>query len=204
MTTAQLTPQANQSPALVSGGNELSGAQWVARFPGSDNTSALTPEFRQSVDRFIEAMRNAGATIRVSATYRPPQRAYLMHWSWKISHGTPPSSVPSMDGVNIEWVHSTLEASVRAARNMVNAYGMQNLQIPPALATRHTQRKAIDMSISWTGTLLIEDASGDTVTIATTPKDGMNAKLKEVGRSYGVIKFVGGATDKPHWSTDGH
>ncbi|CAJ0818191.1 hypothetical protein LMG19087_03349 [Ralstonia wenshanensis] len=31
-----------------------------------------------------------------------------------------------------------------------------------------------------------------------------NAKLKEVGRSYGVIKFVGGATDKPHWSTDGH
>ncbi|WP_316665983.1 hypothetical protein [Ralstonia psammae] len=109
-----------------------------------------------------------------------------------------------MDGVNIEWVHSTLEASVRAARNMVNAYGMQHLQIPPALATRHTQRKAIDMSISWTGTLLIEDASGETVTIATTPKDGMNAKLKEVGRSYSVIKFVGGATDKPHWSTDGH
>ncbi|MFT0735958.1 hypothetical protein [Ralstonia wenshanensis] len=32
----------------------------------------------------------------------------------------------------------------------------------------------------------------------------VNAKLKEVGRSYGVIKFVGGATDKPHWSTDGH
>ena len=198
MTTAQLTPQANQSPVVVSGGNELSGSQWVARFPGSNSTSALVPEFRQSVDQFIEAMRNAGATITVSATYRPPERAYLMHWSWKIAHGTPPSSVPPMDGVNIEWTHPTLEASVSAARNMVNAYGMQNLQIPAALISRHTQRKAIDMTISWAGTLEIRNASGEMIAIASTPRTGMNAMLKQVGQSYGVIKFVGGASDKPH------
>ncbi|CAJ0814017.1 hypothetical protein LMG18101_02109 [Ralstonia flaminis] len=204
MTTAQLTPQANQSPAVVSGGNELSGSQWVARFPGSNSTSALTPEFSQSVDRFIEAMRDAGATITVSATYRPPQRAYLMHWSWKIAHGTPPSAVPTMDGVNIEWVHPTLEASVRAARDMVNAYGMQNLQIAAALVSRHTQRKAIDMTIGWSGSLAIRNASDELITISSTPRTGMNATLKQVGQSYGVIKFVGGASDKPHWSTDGH
>ena len=204
MTTAQLTPQANQNPAVVSGGDELSGSQWVARFPGSNSTSALVPEFRQSVDQFIEAMRNAGATITVSATYRPPERAYLMHWSWKIVHGTPPSSVPPMDGVNIEWTHPTLEASVGAARDMVNAYGMQNLQIPAALISRHTQRKAIDMTINWAGTLEIRNASGEMITIASTPRTGMNAMLKQVGQSYGVIKFVGGASDKPHWSTDGH
>lgn len=204
MTTAQLTPQANQSPAVVNGSNELSGPQWVARFPGSNSTSALTSGFRLAVDQFIEAMRIAGATITVSATYRPPQRAYLMHWSWKIAHGTPPSSVPPMDGVNIEWVHPTLDASVRAARDMVNAYGMQSLQIPAALISRHTQRKAIDMTISWTGTLAIRNSVGELITIASTPRTGMNAILKQVGQSYGVIKFVGGASDKPHWSTDGH
>ncbi|KHK53828.1 hypothetical protein PI87_17635 [Ralstonia sp. A12] len=127
-----------------------------------------------------------------------------MHWSWKIAHGTAPSSVPPMDGVNIEWVHPTLDASVSAARDMVNAYGMQNLQIPAALISRHTQRKAIDMTIGWSGTLAIRNAAGEIVTITSTPRTGMNAILKQVGQSYGVIKFVGGASDKPHWSTDGH
>lgn len=204
MTTAQLTPQSNQSPVVVSGGNELSGPQWVTRFLGSSNTSALTPEFQQSVDRFIEAMRSAGAAVTVSATYRPPQRAYLMHWSWQIAHGAAPTSVPPKDGVNIEWVHSTAEASIRAARSMVAAYGMQNLQVPPALVSRHTQRKAIDMSISWSGDLLIRNAAGELTIISSGPRTGMNAALKEVGRGYGVIKFVGGVSDKPHWSTDGH
>jgi hypothetical protein len=127
-----------------------------------------------------------------------------MHWSWKIAHGTPPSAVPSMEGVNIEWVHPTLETSIRAARDMVNAYGMQNLQVAPALVSRHTQRKAIDMTISWAGALAIKKASGELITISSIPRTGMNAMLKQVGQSYGVIKFVGGASDKPHWSTDGH
>jgi hypothetical protein len=32
----------------------------------------------------------------------------------------------------------------------------------------------------------------------------MNAVLATVGATYGVIKFVGGGTDKPHWSDNGH
>jgi hypothetical protein len=31
----------------------------------------------------------------------------------------------------------------------------------------------------------------------------MNAQLHEVGKSFDVIKYHGGANDKPHWSTDG-
>lgn len=31
----------------------------------------------------------------------------------------------------------------------------------------------------------------------------MNTALHLVGRSYGVIKYHGGARDKPHWSSDG-
>jgi hypothetical protein len=42
------------------------------------------------------------------------------------------------------------------------------------------------------------------VQIASLPRTGMNPDLKTVGASYGVIKFVGGASDMPHWSADGH
>lgn len=31
----------------------------------------------------------------------------------------------------------------------------------------------------------------------------MNLELHAVGKTYGVIKFLGGDKDKPHWSTDG-
>lgn len=204
MTTAQLTPVADQTPAVAEIHNELSGAQWVSRFPASVSTADLEPNFQAAVDRFIAALRQAGAPPIISCTYRPPERCYLMHWSWEIAHGVDPNSVPDMDGVNIEWVHSTQEASVKAANDMVNSYGMQNLRVPPSLNSRHTQRQAIDMSISWQGMLKIVDANSNVVEIATTPRTGMNADLHSVAASYGVIKFVGGNADPPHWSTDGH
>jgi hypothetical protein len=37
----------------------------------------------------------------------------------------------------------------------------------------------------------------------STPKDGMNEDLHVVGKGYGVIKFLLGAVDKPHWSSNG-
>lgn len=204
-TIAALTPTTDQTPAVAEIQNELSGSQWVNRFPGSSSTDELTEEFRTSVDNFVSAMRNAGATVTISATYRPPERAYLMHWSWKIvKQNTAPASVPAMDGVQIDWDHGDNAASVAAARAMVNGYGIQNLNVPPALSSRHTERRAIDMSISWSGTLRIENASGTNVEIATTPRTGMNTQLQDVGRTYGVIKFVGGESDRPHWSSDGH
>lgn len=150
-------------------------------------------------------MRNAGATVTISATYRPLERAYLMHWSWRIvKQNRDPTTIPAMDGVQIEWDHGNNGASVGGAREMVNGYGIQNLNVPPSLTSRHAERRAIDMSISWSGTLSIENASGTVVEITTTPRTGMNARLHEVGRTYGAIKFVGGENDRPHWSTDGH
>ena len=101
----------------------------------------------------------------------------------------------------LSWTLS--EASVRAATAMVSAYGMSTLKVAPALRSRHTERKTIDMTISWSGKLAILDAAGSVVEIDTTPRTGMNEKLHEVGASYGVIKFWKGAADKPHWSTDG-
>ena len=57
---------------------ELSGKQWVVRFPDSKTTNALAADFRPGCEGFIAAMRTAGATVTVSSTRRPPERAYLM------------------------------------------------------------------------------------------------------------------------------
>ncbi len=48
------------------------------------------------------------------------------------------------------------------------------------------------------------DAYGmSSLKIASLPRAGMNAELHASGLGYGVIKFRGGAVDKPHWSADG-
>ncbi|WAC71253.1 hypothetical protein OU995_16845 [Roseateles sp. SL47] len=209
---ATLTPTANTAPTAVNiPARELSGAQWVARFPGSNAISDCIQPFAGNLQSFVNAMRDAGATVTISATYRPPERAYLMHWCYLIvKEDFDPRNVPPMAGINIRWDHSATDgsydgsASVNAAKAMVNGFGLQNLQTPPALNTRHTARNAVDMTISWSDDLTIKKADGTAVTISTTPKTGMNADLKAVGASYNVMKFVGGASDKPHWSDDGH
>jgi hypothetical protein len=204
MTTAQLTPVADQTPAVAEIHNELSGAQWVGRFPGTNEISDLEPTFQEGVKRFITALDQAGAHHTVNAVYRPPERAYLMCWSWLIWHDhIEPSSIPPMDGVNIEWVHPTPEESYKAAKAMVDGYGTKDLGTHPVLNSRHTARQAIDMVVSWSGTLSIVDASGNTVEITTMPKNEMNAELHRVAASYGVIKYRGGYTDRFHWSTTG-
>ncbi|MFN0673989.1 hypothetical protein ACKWMP_25165 [Escherichia coli] len=60
---------------------ELSGAMWVSRFPVSSSTNDLQGTFRASVENFLRALGNARARGSISATYRPPARSYLMHWS---------------------------------------------------------------------------------------------------------------------------
>lgn len=196
MATAQfnLTPAANTAPAVVNiPQNELSGIQWVPRFPTSASIDELNDPFRSDVTRFIAALRAAGATVTVSATYRPVERAYLMHYSSRISRGNiRPQDVPAMAGVNINWVHPTAQQSIAAATAMANGYG---IVFPPALQSRHTERRAIDMTISGIVGRTMQNAAGQAVRIST------QAILHQVGATYGVIKLV---SDPPHWSDDGH
>ena len=182
----------------------LSGKEWVAKFKGKKDISSLKAEFRLGVKSFISALEEAGAQVKINATLRPPERAYLMHWAWMIHHQrVSPEDVPAHSNVDIEWVHSDAKESVKAASEMVSAYGMQNLKVAPALNSRHTEGRAIDMNISWAGVLTVADKDKKKVTIKTSPKDGMNKELHQVGKTYGVIKYHGGAKDKPHWSDDG-
>ena len=57
--------------------------------------------------------------------------------------------------------------------------------VAPAVSSRHTEKKAVDMTIAWTGTLSIKNKDGTTKSIATTPRDGTNADLIAVGATYG-------------------
>ncbi len=188
---------------------KLSGKGWYDEFPTSVSTDDLTEPFKTNAKNFLNALTGAGATYKINATYRPPQRAYLMHYAYAISRdGLNPASVPAYSGdgdpVNINWVHHDSKgkidraASKAAAEEMVKAYEMA---YTAALKSRHTEGHAIDIDISWTGNLSIQDGKGRTVVIKTTPRNGAeNEKLHAVGKTYALVKHE---TDRPHWSTDG-
>lgn len=59
------------------------------------------------------------------------------------------------------------------------------------------------MSISWPSVLPIKKANGQSVVISSQPRNGANAALINVGRTYNVIHFINVNKDVPHWSTDG-
>jgi len=192
--TAELTPQADTAPAVASvPARERSGAQWVSRFPGSTSLADLEPAFQASATSFIDALKQAGAVVHIAATYRPRERAYLMHYSSMIVRGEiDPEDVPAMNGVNIDWVHDTDAESIQAAHAMVTGFG---IVFPPALISRHTERAAVDISITGIIGRTIKDASGQDVLIHHM------SDLFPVGASYGARKLV---SDPPHWSDNGH
>jgi hypothetical protein len=213
MTTAQalLTPTSDTTPATVSVSvNELSGAQWVSRFAGSNSISDCSEPFQSKLASFVTALKDAGAMVKISATLRPPERAYMMHWCWLIAKGkADPQKIPSMEGVHIKWGHEddgkySKEKSISAAKDMLNGFGMQKLGTAPALDSKHTRGLAVDMNVTWVGTLTIKDANDKSIIIKTKPTDGMNKELHAVSATYGVIKYNAGGIDKPHWSDTGN
>ena len=208
MTTAIARPRALNPvvtrPSADQTNTELSGARWAQQFKGSRDTKDLSCTFRKAVDAFVEAMTEAGMKVRISSTFRPLKRSYLMHWSWQIKYKyVQPENVPSMAGVEINWVHPTPAASLEAAKQMVQAFDMNALNTAPALRSLHNEGHALDMSISWTGNVSVKDGTGKLIEVTTLPRSGMNSQLKAIGASYGVKKFVGEAKDKPHWSING-
>ncbi len=173
--------------------SELSGTEWVRRFPTSTSTAGLTPTFQLAVDHFIAALKAGGAGISIAATLRPPQRAYLMHYAWRIARENMSAiQVPAMPGVMIEWNHGSAGASRVAASKMVTAFG---IVFKPSLASRHTQGRAIDLTITNYAGHTFKQATGDISVVHTA------AELFALGATYSVHKLL---SDPPHWSDDGH
>jgi len=187
---------------------ELSGPEWVTKFPGSRSLGDLSDPFKGSAQAFVAALLDGGCSVTLSSTLRPPERAYLMRFSTAIARNVMmPEDVPAHPNVPIEWVHRTggqidHPKSRSAAVQMVQLYGIDATSPLPALASRHTEGNAVDMSISWTGVLSIRDARGRVVQIADLPRSGLNPALHRVGATYKVIKAS--FQDDPHWSNDGH
>jgi hypothetical protein len=71
----------------------------------------------------------------------------------------------------------------------------------PALNSNHIAGLAIDIDITWTGTITIRARDGSTDSVPFMADVDKNVKLHAVGASYGVKKLT---TDAPHWSHDGH
>ena len=200
----------------------VSGKEWVKEFPTSDSVDDLEPDFRDKVKAFIAALTDAKAKISISATLRPRQRAYLMHYCWTINKKIDdPASVPAFKPtsgeheIDIQWLHKKpdgapdVAASRTAAAEMVAAYGMTRLKVAPALGSNHIFGKALDMSVGWTKTLSIRRKGGETgkagksVDITSSPRDSTNADLIKVAKTYGVIHLIDVEKDPPHWSFNG-
>ncbi len=182
----------------------LSGPSWVRLFPTSSSAADLVEPFRASVQNFLKALAQAGATVHIADTLRPQQRASLMYYSYQIAKASAdPAKIPPIAGADIQWVHTGAEgnpdlaASQSAAAQMMAAYG---IVYEPALCTLHATGEAIDIDISWTGDLSIENAGGSIALISSLPRNGENTDLHQVGKTYGVIKLV---ADPPHWSATG-
>jgi len=157
--------------------NSLSGGDWCKKFPGSTSLNDLKDPFKTNATKFVNELRARGYTVTINATHRPKERAYLMHYAWEIGKlQQDPSKVPAMDGVNINWVHSTVSQSRQAALDMVNGYGMI---ANAALNSDHIQGLAMDININGS---------------QTPPQTAI-----ELGKNYGVIWY--GSGDPVHWSS---
>ena len=183
----------------------LSGADWVKKYPQSKDLNDLDETFRSKVEKFIEALEDGGATVKIISTLRPSERAYLMHWSWKIAREDyDATKVPAKKGVPINWDHGDAEVSKAAAQAMVNSYGIDpDNKVAPAPNSNHTEGNAIDMNITWKGALKVKQEDGTEKTINASPKDSTNSDLIEVGKTYGVIHLEPAHKDPNHWSVDG-
>ncbi|KOP27504.1 peptidoglycan-binding protein [Hapalosiphon sp. MRB220] len=178
----------------------LSGSHWINYFPTSKSIADLASPFRQKVEAFQNALIDAGCQVIVTATHRPKERAYLMHYSARINRQEiSPQYVPAMSGVDIEWVHYTNAGSLQAAKDMVEAYGVGGN--PVSLNSRHIQRLAIDWNVTWNGNINIKDRYGRMINVGEPCNAALNKNVWNVGESYGVYKL---SNDPPHWSVDGY
>jgi len=207
---------------------EDSGPALMARFPGSTDPNDLVEPFRGNVHRFLEALASATdergqpnpADVEITETLRTPGRAYLMYCAYLIARaGLDPAAAPQptevipvvTDPNCVNWLHldsscNADPASFAAANEMLQTAAPHGIAHPPAYPSNHQHGRAIDMSITWHGTLVVRNQQGQPIVIRTGARNGAsNPQLWAVGQTYGVIKAeLVGLNDRPHWSLDGH
>jgi len=189
-------------------GKQLSGKYWVtwadANAKKSTKLEDLEPDFRKKAEAFIKALEEAGAKVDIATTRRSDKRAYLFHWCWKIGlRKAKPSEATVKPGVPIDWNHGSLQKSIEGAKEMISGFDLAvppHSMVAPSMVSNHIAGKAIDMDITWTGTVNVKKKDGTLVEVPYLSNPNTNVKLHQVGASYGVKKLT---SDKPHWSHNG-
>ncbi len=181
----------------------LSGEDWwrknQKKYPNSSSLDDLEPGFKSRLEPFIASLKEGGANVVVSSTRRNAIRAHLMHYSWRIAHGdVNPTDVPKKSGLDIEWDHGDDEKSRDAAMEMVKLFHMAHVA---SLTSNHIAGKAVDMTISWKGELVLTRPSPLMARIESSPRNGDNRELQEIGAS--VFRVFKLRSDPPHWSHNG-
>jgi hypothetical protein len=141
----------------------LSGKSWVTwadtHAKNSTSVDDLAAPFKTNAKAFIAALEAAGAKVKISTTKRSDKRAYLFHWAWKIGLGKcKASEATAKAGVEIEWDHGDEAKSKAAAKEMITGFGLAvppKSTVAPSLTSNHIAGNAIDMDITWTGTLKV-------------------------------------------------
>jgi len=172
-----------------------SGKKWwtankdKTKYSYSSSISDLETIFQERVKAFKKAVTDAGASISIDTTLRSKNRAYVLHSAYKIAKGlVDADKVVARTGVDITWVHGTKGASKTGAQEIITA---ANVAYKPNMTSNHLKGKAIDWTITWTGTLKIKNKDGAEVEISSEPKHrGLgkthngNTDLHAVGKTY--------------------
>ena len=153
----------------------------------------------QTTDREVHFLsRKRWCTCSNQRHHSPPERAYLMHYAWRIAReNLSPDKVPDMPGVDIQWSHTRPDGDMdtlksrTAAEQMVQAF---DIVFKPALTSKHTEGAAIDMTVTGYPKKSFVNANQQSVELKS------HSDLHRLGASFGVHKLV---SDPPHWSDDG-
>ena len=76
---------------------------------------------------------------------------------------------------------ATFSQSIKGAQEMVDGF---NLVHEPSLNSRHIPGLAIDMNITWTGTIKVRKKDGSNASIPYMINVNANTALHDVGESY--------------------
>lgn len=198
-----------------------SGQDWWEDFHPPMDIAWLEPAFQQNVSRFVLALADQSIIPNVISVYRPPERAYLMHYCFKIATGLAPEKIDERpDTVAISWKHYRADgtydpvASIAAAKELAVRFGIYDPDpvngrknpSPPAYPSNHSTGIAVDIKFTWTGEKTVPRGDGPG-TLTIRPQDltkGVNdparIDLSLLGKTYGVIRTNHKSN---HWSTTG-
>ncbi|MCP4499761.1 MAG: hypothetical protein GY822_07345 [Deltaproteobacteria bacterium] len=203
---------------------EILGPPWYRRFPnpGSERTQmkALTsknPDFSARLTSLVKQLRKQKVKVVLDSTVRKQQRGYLMYGAFWLSQATSEQQVNKRIRVlrklnrkwklkvRIRWRHPDgWQATVNAAREMKDTYGVVYATRRGAEKSDHYDGKAVDVSVPFLPRrlrLTAPDGAKKTFYLqgAEAARDlSLSPKLVEwIDEHFAFEKLKG---DYPHWS----